>query len=94
MSVCAIHSFNEGGYIVWLQERGDFHTRARACGGISAGSGRRGGAGRGDRVAYRPVHCVVWGGGVMITDGCCSVPCWSDSIPAMKRRTCCGEMKV
>ena len=62
MSVRAIHSCNEGGYIVWLLEWGDFHAHVRACGGVSANSGCRGGAGRGDRVAHSPVHCIVQGG--------------------------------
>ena len=30
MSVRAIHPCNEGGYIILLQEGGDFHTRVRA----------------------------------------------------------------
>ena len=65
--MCAIHSFNEGGYIVWLQERGDFHAHVRACGGVSASSGRRGGAGRGDRVVHSPVGAVHHQGGQRIT---------------------------
>ena len=58
VSVCDIHPYNEGCDIVLLLERGEFHTRAWARGGISAYSQCRG-VEQGGVTGWRTPLCTV-----------------------------------